>query len=124
MAERRDRHALPESAQEQYAVLEEALDIYLERHRARGDLWVRYGWRGALHEARVACERAWRRWFSAEPVVVVERRELPIDQREPVSHAVDLEVDELLDTINYAAMAIRAIRAGNRDGTAGWWDGV
>lgn len=111
------------SVQEQGQVLQRALMIYEERHEKRGDLWKRYGWRGALHEARVACERAWVRWFSAEPVTVDVRR-FGDSEPEHLNAVPDLAVDELLDTINYAAMAIRAIEEGNRDGTAGWWDGV
>lgn len=96
------------SSEEQHKVLLEALRVYDKRHEQRGDLWKHYGWRGALHECRVAVERAWVKWFKA-----------PTKPRDK-----DPDVDELLDTINYAAMTIRAIREDNRDGTSGWWSGV
>ncbi len=120
--EQRDRHALPDSVAAQYAVLEEALDVYIERHRQRGDLWRKYGWRGMLYDVRVCAERAWVRWFGAEPVTVDVRR---FGDPEPqhLNAAEHLHVDELLDVINYAAMGIRAIREGNRDGD-NWWHGV
>ncbi len=89
-------------------VLDQAGDIYELRHPNYGDQWKKYGWRGALYNARRKVERAWAQlWNAAEPSPEY-KEDMP-------------GVDDLLDTINYCAMAILEVRNGNRDGTGKWW---
>jgi hypothetical protein len=87
-------------------ILDEALAIYEERSKLYGDQWRKYGWRGCLYNARRKVERAWEHLWNRE----TER---------PTVHD---DVDDLLDTINYCAMAIKSVREGNRDGKGGWWN--
>lgn len=87
-------------------ILEEAAQIYDDRNTKRGDLWKQRGWRGALYDVRVCAERAWAHLWRA-----------PAGGKDIATH----DVDDLLDCINYCAMAIIAVREGNRDGVARWW---
>ncbi len=104
---------------EQFEVFWQALKMYEQRNQKYKDVWVRYGWRGCLVQARMCCERAWNDLWDA-PVdsraktVVVEPGQDPIIPIRP-------ETDDLIDLINYTVFCIRAVRAGNRDGTGGWW---
>lgn len=92
-------------------VLEEALDIYLKRHPHYGDQWKKYGWRGAIYNARRKVERMWAQLWNAEPSDAVAEATKQVSG-----------VDDGLDTIVYLAMAIVAVREGNRDGMGAWWD--
>lgn len=96
-----------ESVHEQLMVLLNALKINAERQTKYGDNWKRKGWRGALFGARLALERSWDYLWDADPQGFAKQERPPID------------VDDLLDTINYAAMVIRGINENNRDGE--WW---
>jgi hypothetical protein len=87
---------------DQEAVMIEALNIYRERNRKYKDNWRRYGWRGCLYDLRRKVERAWDLLWNAEDTE-------------------QLDVDDLLDVINYAAITVRAVRELNRDGTGRWW---
>ena len=89
---------------EQAEMLVRALKVYAERNVKYRDNWRRKGWRGALFGARLALERAWDALWSAEPGRTVSRNKTPHD------------VDDLIDTINYAAMTARLVEAGDRDG--------
>lgn len=90
---------------DQQNVLTRAMEIYEERNIKYEDAWKQSGWRGALFDARKKVERAWTHLFYADSV--------------PTGDPHD--VDDLIDTINYCAFAIRAIEDGNRDGQGGWW---
>jgi len=108
----RNTQAVQQAATELRAVLEEAACIFDERGKARGNLFKRHGWRGCLYDLRVCAERAWAvLWHYTPPPLPEVGNE--VDEPDPV--------DELLDCINYAAMAIMEVRAGNRDGVGGWW---
>lgn len=92
---------LGESVLEQAQIFCEAMNIYADRNEKYRDNWKRKGWRGALFGARLALERAWDLLWGPKPVP---------------EHAA-FDVDDLLDTMNYAAQAVRLIRAGDRDGS-------
>lgn len=89
---------------EQASVLVEALKVYSDRAAKYGSNWRRKGWRGALFGARLAIERAWDMLWSAAPGRTISRGHPPHD------------VDDLIDAINYAAMAVRLVEVGARDG--------
>jgi hypothetical protein len=91
-----------DAEQEHGAVLLEALRVFQERNAVYKDNWKVSGWRGNLFKLRLKVERAWAVLWDAPPY--------------PIS---DLDVDDLLDVINYAACTIRCIRDGNRGGS--WW---
>jgi hypothetical protein len=93
--------------QEQMAVFERALKLHENRTKKYHDMWQRYGWRGAMVQARSAIERAW-------------SMTMPYAMSEQGVKANKLKViDDLLDTINYCAFAIRNIEDAN-DGTWEW----
>jgi len=96
---------VPSSIEQLRDILNEAADIYERRDKQYGDQWKKYGWRGALYNARRKVERAWEQLWDHDPTVTLD----------------DDPTDDLLDTINYCAMCIMEVRAGNRDGTGGWW---
>lgn len=89
------------------AVLNEALAIYAERQKSYGQQWRKYGVKGALYSARRKIERAWAQLWDGPA------------ESHPLAGVSG--VDDLLDTINYAAMAILCVRSGNRDGEGAWW---
>lgn len=91
-------------AHEHAAVLERALTLHVSRSERYGQMWQSYGWRGAVVHARSAVERAWRLLIPGDPIKS-ER---------------DKAVDDLLDTINYCAFAIRNIEADNEEGSWEW----
>lgn len=93
---------LEPSVAQQFQVLAEALYIYEGRYGKYGDLWRTYGWRGALFQARVGLRRAWHVLWNGSPTE---------------GHSVD----DMLDTINYLALAVRAVREQNRDGRDEWF---
>jgi hypothetical protein len=111
---------LAESAKAQEAVLMEALAVYKERNARYGDAWRRSGWRGTLTDLRRKIERAWSFLWSAEPRDVVEVQAWQDADPKPID-ADPVDVDDLIDIINYAVFSIRAVREGNRDGYGGWW---
>lgn len=94
-------------------VLTEALAIYEQRHPHYGDQWKKYGWRGAIYNARRKVERMWAQLWDSEPeaTAVIAKNEGGVGG-----------IDDGLDTIVYLAMAIVAVREGNRDGMGAWWD--
>lgn len=98
---------VPESVAELRNILKEAGDIYAARHPHYGDQWRKYGWRGCLYSGRRKIERAWTQLWNKEP--------------EYVKEGEVGGVDDLLDTINYCAMAVMEVRRGNRDGEGIWW---
>lgn len=106
-AEPPSKEELKKSIAEHQDVLDEALAIYKERNARYGDAWRRSGWRGTLTDLRRKIERAWSFLWHADP--------------EQVDGPDDIDVDDLMDIINYAVFSIRAIREGNRDGHGGWW---
>lgn len=83
----------------------EALEVFRKRNAVYHDAWKRSGWRGLMFDIRKKVERAWDALWDADPTPSGEPN----------------DVDDLLDMINYAACAMRAIREGNRDGVGGWW---
>jgi hypothetical protein len=98
----------------------EALAVYKERNARYGDAWRRSGWRGTLTDLRRKIERAWSFLWSAEPRDVVEVQAWQDADPKPID-ADPVDVDDLIDIINYAVFSIRAVREGNRDGYGGWW---
>lgn len=84
---------------EQLLVLLEALAIYADRNVTRKDNWRKQGWRGPLYDLRDKVERAW---------------DLLWDYDTP---GPEPDLDDVLDSINYAAILVRAVRSGDRDGT-------
>jgi hypothetical protein len=84
-------------------VLCEALEIYGERNATRKDNWRKQGWRGPLYDLRDKVERVWDTFWNAEPET-----------------ADGADMDDVLDSINYAAILVRAVRLGDRDGS--WFD--
>jgi hypothetical protein len=99
---------LPDPVREQQKVMDEALTLYRERNVKYKDNWKRFGWRGLLFRIRERAERAWDLLWDEDVGM------LPTEER-------TVGVDDLLDLINFAAFAIRAIRDGNRDGEGKWW---
>jgi hypothetical protein len=99
---------------EQLTVMIEALKVYSERNIRYKDNWMRMGWRGMLVRVRERSERLWDGLWDAYAS--------PIDgpPSDPEDH--DDELDDALDLINFAGFLVRAVRAGNRDGS--WWKGV
>ncbi len=99
---------LPEDASDSIIahsqVLLRALDIYANRNERYKDNWRRFGWRGLLFRIRERAERAWDDLWDGNP-----------EMREAISD------DDLIDLINFAAFAVRAIDEGNRDGEGKWW---
>ncbi len=91
------------------AILNEAADIYDDRHPHYGDQWRKYGWRGALYSARRKVERAWAQLWDAPAE--------PVEDEEQGTNGTD----DVLDAIVYLAMAVLEAREGNRDGTGEWW---
>jgi hypothetical protein len=89
------------------AVLLEAHEIYVRRNAQHKDSWRREGLRGALFNLRRKVERAWDYLFNADFDFTESR---------------DYDEDDLLDVINYAAIAVLAKREGNRDGKGTWWN--
>lgn len=94
--------AVSESTVQQARVLMEALCVYDQRNATYKDNWKRSGWRGALFKLKLKVERAWDVWWDATP-----------------DPAGEIDVDDLLDAINCAGMAVRQIESSNRDGS--WW---
>jgi hypothetical protein len=94
-----------DAVSQQASILGDALTIYAERNEKYKDNWRRYGWRGLLYDCRRKVERAWDALWNLRPEAVEV-------------HADD---DDLLDVVNYAALAVRAVRENNRDGEGGWW---
>lgn len=86
-------------------VFERCLRIFDERNKQHNDSWKREGWRGCLFNLRRKVERAWDYLWDYDLAEVPD----PPD------------VDDLLDSINYAALAVLAVEEGNRDGKGGWW---
>lgn len=87
-------------------ILAEAFNVHHQREKKYKSMFKRYGWRGCLFQARCSLERAWEVFWPARD-----------------DHAKQENVDDLIDTINYCAMAIQEIRARNRDGWWGYPDG-
>lgn len=83
--------------------------IFRDRNAKYKGNWRRYGWRSCLHDLRRKVDRCWDQLFNAP------------DMSPPPGTPTALDVDDLLDVINYAAITIMAIREGNRDGKGGWW---
>jgi hypothetical protein len=90
-------------------VFERCLAIFRERNRQHKDSWKREGWRGCLFNLRRKVERGWDHLWSLDP------RDLDTD-------TLHRDVDDLLDSINYGALAVIATEEGNRDGQGGWWN--
>lgn len=83
------------------AVLEECLAIVEERDATYGNHWSKYGSKGCTYNARRKVERGWEHlWKSGD---------------EP------MDVDDLLDAINYLTRAVIEERDGNRNGKGTWW---
>lgn len=94
-------HFETDSEREQLFVLLQAAAIYSVRNEMYNDNWQRQGWRGCMFKLRLKVERVWEAWWNAEPAPQYPNK----------------DVDDLLDAINCAAFAVRAIRTNNRDGS-------
>lgn len=90
--------------EEHAAVLHEALAIWKQRQAKYQDNWRHQGMRGNLFKLRWKVERAWMSLWH-----------LPLHNVEGT-----IDVDDLLDSINYAVCAIRLARERNRDGDWFW----
>lgn len=108
------------STEQLRGILDEAAVIYEQRDQQYGDQWKKYGYRGTLYNARRKIERAWETLWNAAPVGQIEVTTFEEAERHYAPDDMP-DVDDLLDTINYCAMTIMEVRAGNRDGTGGWW---
>lgn len=111
----------PEDVDRLEQVLARAAAIYAERERAYGGQWKKYGWRGAIYNARRKVERAFTTLWNAEPRAEVTFHPDETTTQKPGVFADPIDVDDLLDTINYCAMAIMQVEDGNRDGAGSWW---
>lgn len=105
MMQRKD---IPGELWAHHAVLERALDVYAERNETYKDNWKKQGWRGALFKLKLKVERAWEVLWDEDP-----------NNLDP--KYMDLVTDDLIDAINNAAFAVRAVESGNRDGVGGWF---
>lgn len=94
---------------EQAKILLRALSIYAERNPMYKDNWRRFGWRGCLFRLRERTERAWDALWDHTP--------LNVEQSRVVGRPVEPVLDDLVDLINFAGFTIRAVHAGNRDGS-------
>lgn len=94
---------MPDGSEEHLRVLMEAMDIWKERNQKYRDNWRRQGLRGNLFKLRWKVERAWQHLWNMDKGM------------EGVP-----DVDDLLDSINYAVCAIRLARERNRDGDWFW----
>lgn len=103
--------ALDRSNLEQLNVMLEALKIYEERNQKYKDNWRRQGWRSCLFDLRRKVERVWDTFWNHPDSPCEEG--WPTDREPP-------DLDDALDTINFAALATRAVREGNRDGSWSW----
>jgi len=91
----------------QMIVFERALDLHVARSKKYYNMWQRYGWRGAMMQARSSIERAW-------------NMTMPLAMSEAGVTANKQKVlDDLLDAINYCAFTYRNI-ADDNDGTWEW----
>ena len=100
----------------QAEVLCEALRVYAQRNIRYKDNWTRMGWRGMLVRVRERAERLWDSLWDAAPI------DGPGDPLPGAIHDHDKRLDDAIDLINFAGFLVRAVRAGNRDGS--WWDGI
>jgi len=80
---------------DQMWVFARALNIYADRHRKYGLQWKDQGWRGQLFHLRACAGRALRTLWNGGK-----------------------DVDDLLDAINYGAMAVRLLEVEH----AGDWE--
>lgn len=109
---------------EQFKVLMEALEVYVERNEKYKDNWRAMGWRGMLIRLRERSERLWDDLWNApyelndlEPGTAASGGMATIKTTK-----VEYNTDDAIDAINFAALLVRAVREGNRDGT--WWVGI
>ncbi len=91
-------------------VLLAALQIHEQRREEYGDNWRRQGYRGSLFKLRLKVERVWDGLWGQ-----ITNREIDTSQGN-MQPTIDQKTDDLLDAINYAAMAWRLARVGDRDG--------
>lgn len=89
-------------------VFARCLAIFRERNAQHNDSWKREGWRGCLFNLRRKAERAWDHLWN-------------FDRNDLDSDYLQQHVDDLLDSVNYAALTVLAVEEGNRDGQGGWW---
>lgn len=82
-------------------VLQQALDIYVERNKDRGDAWKDAGWIGQLIEARKKLDRLWAIWRT---------------DRTPS----EKDIDEALDLINAVVFFVRCAEDNNKRGHWPW----
>lgn len=79
-------------------VLNEALNIFIERNGKRQDGWKEAGWKGNLVEMRKKLDRLWAAWDSPDKK----------------------DIDEALDLINAAVFYIRCVKEDNKNGNWPW----
>lgn len=96
----------PTTDQQLELIFSRCLRIFKERNAQHKDSWKREGWRGCLFNLRRKVERAWDHLWDQDP-------------RDFDSEYMDQHVDDLLDSINYAALSVIAVEDGNK---GGWWD--
>src|SRR5262245_15710455 len=89
----------PPPGLEHEMVLNEALNIFIDRNAKRADAWRDAGYKGNLVEMRKKLDRLWAVW------------EGPIESK---------DIDEALDLINAAVFYIRCVRDGNTNGIWPW----
>ena len=89
------------SIDEHKAVLDEALDIYVERNSVHQDLWKQDGATGNLQHVRSKVLR-----------VINQMGNVALSDGEEQKLYLDQLVDDGLDAINYLAMLIRNAREG------------
>lgn len=95
----------PKSDDPQFNVFLKAMIIYYERQEQHGDqVWQASGWRGMLTGMYAKMERAWYRYWNADP------------DEEDLMEALD----SAYDLLNYTAFFIRQVEARNRDGSWPW----
>lgn len=90
------------SEAEQLTVLLDAFLIFRERNARYHDVWQQSGWRGSLYDLRKKVTRLWATFWQGKP-----------------SDAQRADVDDALDTINYAVFFIRNMRQNNEYGSWG-----
>jgi hypothetical protein len=83
---------------EQFRVLMEAFDVFMERNARYRDVWKGSGYRGSLFDLRKKITRMWSVFWQGHP-----------DEKAK-------ECDDALDVINYAAFFVRNVRDGNEYG--------
>lgn len=108
---------------EQAMVLIEALKLYSQRNTKYRDNWRRMGWRGLLIRIRERSDRLWDTFWTGVAWKDPER------DADDSQFQREIDADDALDLINFAAFFVRQARMADEEGwmiarDGEWWIGV